>query len=146
DYAHTPDSLEKILNLAARISSGRRIVVFGCGGERDRTKRPIMGRIGTHLADYAVFTSDNPRGEDPEAIIRDIAQGVAGATNFESKPDRRMAMERAISIARAGDIVVIAGKGHETYQVLGDRVEAFDDRIVAREVLRARRQGVEAAR
>ncbi len=146
DYAHTPDSLEKILNLAAQISAGRRIVVFGCGGERDRTKRPIMGQIGTHLADYAIFTSDNPRGEDPEAIIRDIEQGVAGATNFESQPDRRIAIERAISIARAGDIVVIAGKGHETYQVLGDRVEAFDDRIVAREVLRARHQGVEAAR
>jgi UDP-N-acetylmuramoyl-L-alanyl-D-glutamate--2,6-diaminopimelate ligase len=146
DYAHTPDSLEKILKLAVQISAGRRIVVFGCGGERDRTKRPIMGRIGTRLADYAIFTSDNPRGEDPEAIIRDIEQGVDGATNFESRPDRRIAIERAIAIARAGDIVVIAGKGHETYQVLGDRVEAFDDRAVAREVLRARRRGVEAAR
>jgi UDP-N-acetylmuramoyl-L-alanyl-D-glutamate--2,6-diaminopimelate ligase len=146
DYAHTPDSLEKILKLAKQISAGRRIVVFGCGGERDRTKRPIMGRIGTRLADYAIFTSDNPRGEDPDAIIRDIEQGIDGATNFESLPDRRSAIERAISIARAGDIVVIAGKGHETYQVLGDRVEAFDDRAVAREVLRARRQGVEATR
>jgi UDP-N-acetylmuramoyl-L-alanyl-D-glutamate--2,6-diaminopimelate ligase len=146
DYAHTPDSLEKILKLAGQISAGRRIVVFGCGGERDRTKRPIMGRIGTRLADYAIFTSDNPRGEDPDAIIRDIEQGVNGATNFETHPDRRIAIERAIAIARAGDIVVIAGKGHETYQVLGDRVEAFDDRAVAREVLRAWRRGVEAAR
>lgn len=144
DYAHTPDSLEKILKLAEQISSGRRIVVFGCGGERDRTKRPIMGRIGTRLADFAIFTSDNPRGEDPEAIIRDIEQGVDGAANFESLVDRRAAIERALAIARPGDILVIAGKGHETYQVLSDRVEAFDDRAIAREVLRARYRGVEA--
>jgi UDP-N-acetylmuramoyl-L-alanyl-D-glutamate--2,6-diaminopimelate ligase len=146
DYAHSPDSLEKILRLAAQTSSGRRIVVFGCGGERDRTKRPIMGRIGTHLADYAIFTSDNPRGEDPDSIIREIETGVQGDTNFESIPDRRAAIERAIALARSGDIVVIAGKGHETYQILGGRVEAFDDREVAREVLRAQRGGVEARR
>ena len=145
DYAHSPDSLEKILRLAGQISAGRRIVVFGCGGERDRTKRPIMGRIGTHLADYAIFTSDNPRGEDPDAIIREIETGVEGARNFASIADRRAAIERGIAMAHSGDVVVIAGKGHETYQILGVRVEAFDDRAVAREVLRARR-GVEARR
>jgi UDP-N-acetylmuramoyl-L-alanyl-D-glutamate--2,6-diaminopimelate ligase len=142
DYAHSPDSLEKILRLAAQISPGRRIVVFGCGGERDRTKRPIMGRLGTTLADYAVFTSDNPRGEDPEGIIREIEAGVDAATNFESVADRRAAIERGIALAGPGDVVVIAGKGHETYQILGGRVEAFDDREVAREVLRARQSGV----
>jgi UDP-N-acetylmuramoyl-L-alanyl-D-glutamate--2,6-diaminopimelate ligase len=146
DYAHSPDSLEKILKLAAQISRGRRIVVFGCGGERDRTKRPVMGHIGTHLADYAIFTSDNPRGEDPGAIIREIEAGVMGATNFESIPDRRVAIERGIALARPGDVVVIAGKGHEAYQILGGRVEAFDDREVAREILRARRGGVGARR
>jgi UDP-N-acetylmuramoyl-L-alanyl-D-glutamate--2,6-diaminopimelate ligase len=139
DYAHSPDSLDKILRLAAQITSGRRIVVFGCGGDRDRTKRPIMGRIGTELADHAIFTSDNPRTEDPAAIIREIEGGVDGAKNFESIPDRRRAIERGIALARPGDVVVIAGKGHETYQILGDRTVPFDDRLVAREVLRAQR-------
>ena len=138
DYAHSPDSLEKILHLAAQVSTGRRIVVFGCGGDRDRTKRPIMGRIATRLADYAVFTSDNPRSEDPAAIIRDIEQGAGGADNRESIPDRRAAIARGIALARPGDIVVIAGKGHETYQIIGDQVGPFDDREVAREALRAR--------
>jgi len=146
DYAHSPDSLEKILKLAAQITTGRRIVIFGCGGERDRTKRPIMGQIGTRLADHAIFTSDNPRREDPDAIIREIEAGVVGVANFESIADRRGAIERGIALAGPGDIVVIAGKGHETYQILGDRVEAFDDRQVAREVLRSRRGGVEARR
>jgi len=141
DYAHSPDSLEKILRLAKQISSGRRIVVFGCGGDRDRTKRPIMGRIGTQLADHAIFTSDNPRGEEPGAIIREIESGVDGAQNFETLPDRRRAIERGIALARPGDIVVIAGKGHETYQIIGDRAEPFDDREIAREVLRAGRGG-----
>jgi UDP-N-acetylmuramoyl-L-alanyl-D-glutamate--2,6-diaminopimelate ligase len=146
DYAHSPDSLEKILKLAAQISGGRRIVVFGCGGERDRTKRPIMGRIGTCLAAYALFTSDNPRAEDPDLIIREIETGVDGATNFEGIPDRRAAIERGIALAGPGDVVVIAGKGHETYQIFADRIDAFDDREVAREVLRARRGEIEATR
>jgi UDP-N-acetylmuramoyl-L-alanyl-D-glutamate--2,6-diaminopimelate ligase len=145
DYAHSPDSLEKILRLAAGVSQGRCIAVFGCGGERDRTKRPIMGRIGTQLADYAVFTSDNPRGENPEAIIREIEAGAAGAGNFESIPDRRAAIARGIALARPGDVVVIAGKGHETYQIQGGRAEAFDDRQVAREALRARQGEAGAA-
>jgi UDP-N-acetylmuramoyl-L-alanyl-D-glutamate--2,6-diaminopimelate ligase len=144
DYAHSPDSLEKILRLAAQVSRGRRIVVFGCGGDRDRTKRPIMGRIGTQLADYAVFTSDNPRGENPLAIIREIEAGATGARNFESIPDRWRAIERGIALAQPGDVVVIAGKGHETYQIQGERIQAFDDREVAREVLRARQEGVGA--
>ncbi|HLW46440.1 MAG TPA: UDP-N-acetylmuramoyl-L-alanyl-D-glutamate--2,6-diaminopimelate ligase [bacterium] len=138
DYAHTPDSLEQVLRLAAGIASGRRIVVFGCGGDRDRTKRPIMGRIGTTLADYAVFTSDNPRSENPEAILREIESGVGGARNYSREADRRRAIEEAIALARPGDVVVIAGKGHETYQIVGDQVIDFDDRAVAREVLRAR--------
>jgi UDP-N-acetylmuramoyl-L-alanyl-D-glutamate--2,6-diaminopimelate ligase len=142
DYAHTPDSLEKVLRLAADIASGRRIVVFGCGGERDRTKRPVMGRIGTELADFAIFTSDNPRGEDPVAIIREIEQGAV-AGRYESIPDRRRAIERALALAGPGDVVVIAGKGHETYQIVGDQVLEFDDRAVAREILRARRAGGE---
>ncbi len=136
DYAHTPDSLEKVLHLAGELGTGRRLVVFGCGGERDRTKRPVMGRIATQLADYAIFTSDNPRGEDPAAIIREIEAGVPGARNYESEPDRRRAIERGIVLARPGDVLVIAGKGHEAYQILGDRVIDFDDRDVAREVLR----------
>lgn len=139
DYAHTPDSLEKVLRLAGELAGGQRLVVFGCGGDRDRTKRPIMGRIATDLADYAVFTSDNPRSEDPGAIIREIEAGVPGRRNFESEPDRRRAIERAISLARPGDVLVIAGKGHETYQILEDRVVEFDDRAVAREILSQRR-------
>ncbi len=138
DYAHTPDSLEKVVRLAGEIGTGRRLVVFGCGGERDRTKRPVMGRIATQLADYAIFTSDNPRGEDPDAIIREIEAGVPEARNFESEPDRRRAIERVIALARPGDVVVIAGKGHEPYQILADRVVEFDDRQVARDVLRER--------
>jgi len=141
DYAHTPDSLEQVLRLSSEISPGRRIVVFGCGGDRDRTKRPIMGRIGTTLADYAFFTSDNPRSEDPEAILREIEAGVPGARNFTSEADRRLAIEQAVALARPGDVVVIAGKGHETYQIVGDQVIDFDDRAVAREVLRARCAG-----
>lgn len=138
DYAHTPDSLEKVLRLAGEIGGGRRVAVFGCGGDRDRTKRPIMGRIATTLADYTVITSDNPRSEDPLAIIREIEAGAVG-TGFETEPDRRRAIERGIALARPGDVVVIAGKGHETYQILRDRTVAFDDRQVAREILRTRK-------
>ncbi len=140
DYAHTPDSLEKVLRLAQEIGTARRIVVFGCGGDRDRTKRPIMGRIATTCADYTIFTSDNPRSEDPVAIIREIEAGAVGAGTFETEPDRRRAIARGIALARPGDVVVIAGKGHETYQILGDRIVEFDDRQVAREILR-KKQG-----
>ena len=100
-----------------------------------------MGRIGTDLADHAVFTSDNPRSEEPEAILREIEAGVPGRSNFETEPDRRRAIVRALALARPGDVVVIAGKGHEPYQILRDRTIAFDDREVAREALRAQRRG-----
>ena len=131
DYAHTPDGLENVLGSAREITSGRLICVFGCGGDRDRSKRPLMGRVARRLADVALVTSDNPRSEDPEAIIAQIMDGVP----MESEPDRRAAIERAVGMARAGDVVVIAGKGHEQGQQFADRTLPFDDRTVAREAL-----------
>src|SRR5437764_2157357 len=131
DYAHTPDGLENVLRSAREITSGRLICVFGCGGDRDRGKRPLMGRVARRLADVALVTSDNPRSEDPEAIIAEIMDGIP----MESEPDRRAAIERAVGLARAGDVVVIAGKGHEQGQQFADRTLPFDDRTVAREAL-----------
>lgn len=127
DYAHTPDALAKVLTEARNLTHGRLICVFGCGGDRDPTKRPKMGQAATEIADWTVITSDNPRSEDPEAII---AQIVAGAVpgRYEVEPDRRTAIRRAIAEAGPGDVVVIAGKGHETYQILADRTIHFDDR------------------
>jgi UDP-N-acetylmuramoyl-L-alanyl-D-glutamate--2,6-diaminopimelate ligase len=133
DYAHTPDSLENVLRTARHLAQRRVICVFGCGGDRDRGKRPVMGRIGTELADLAIVTSDNPRGEEPEAIIAEI---LAGAGEAEVEPDRREAIARAIGEAAEGDVVVIAGKGHEQGQQFADRTIPFDDREVAREALR----------
>jgi len=134
DYAHTPDSLENALTAARELDSGRVICVFGCGGDRDREKRPVMGRIAGELADLAIVTSDNPRSEDPRAIIDAI---VAGAEmELEVVPDRRGAIARAIEEARPGDVVLIAGKGHEQGQEFRDRTVPFDDRAVAREALR----------
>lgn len=139
DYAHTPDALERVLDTARRLTPGRLGVVFGAGGDRDRTKRPIMGRIAGRLADRAWLTSDNPRSEDPPAIIEEIAAGLARPPRegFARVPDRREAIRQAIAWARAGDTVVIAGKGHETYQIVGGQVLPFDDRLVAREFLAA---------
>ena len=134
DYAHTDDALEKVLNSAREITTGRLIVVFGCGGERDRTKRPAMGAIAAHGADYAVVTSDNPRSEDPMAIIAEIEKGMEGG-HYLVIPDRREAIRAALAEARKGDTVVIAGKGHETYQTIGMESHPFDDRVVARELL-----------
>ncbi|HEX3331914.1 MAG TPA: UDP-N-acetylmuramoyl-L-alanyl-D-glutamate--2,6-diaminopimelate ligase [Gaiellales bacterium] len=131
DYAHTPDGLENVLHSAREITAGRLICVFGCGGDRDRGKRPLMGRVARRLADIALVTSDNPRSEDPEAIIAEIMDGIP----MESEPDRRAAIERAVGLARAGDVVVIAGKGHEQGQQFADRTLPFDDRTVAREAL-----------
>jgi UDP-N-acetylmuramoyl-L-alanyl-D-glutamate--2,6-diaminopimelate ligase len=149
DYAHTPDALERVLETARRLTPGRLGVVFGAGGDRDRTKRPIMGRIAGTLADRAWLTSDNPRSEDPPAIIEEIAAGVVPSPRegFAREPDRREAIRAAIDWARAGDTVVIAGKGHETYQIIGREVLPFDDRVVAREALagRGRRSGGGAA-
>ena len=129
DYAHTPDALENILTAVRDFTAGRVICLFGCGGDRDRTKRPQMGAIAGSLADVAVVTSDNPRTEEPEAIIRDILPGLEGtAAEVVVEPDRRAAIRRALSLAEPGDTVVLAGKGHETYQEVGTRVLHLDER------------------
>jgi UDP-N-acetylmuramyl-tripeptide synthetase len=134
DYAHTPDSLENVLTTARELTSGRLICVFGCGGDRDREKRPIMGRIAAELADVPIVTSDNPRSEDPGAIIDEILAGIDG--DAEIIQDRRSAIAHAIETAEPRDVVVIAGKGHEQGQQFRDRTVPFDDREVAREALR----------
>jgi UDP-N-acetylmuramoyl-L-alanyl-D-glutamate--2,6-diaminopimelate ligase len=135
DYSHKPGALEHVLRTARELASGRVLCVFGCGGDRDRAKRPLMGRIAADLADLAIVTSDNPRSEDPDAIIAEV---VAGAPDrLEVEPDRRAAIERALEAAGPGDVVVIAGKGHEQGQEIGDTVLPFDDREVAREALRS---------
>jgi UDP-N-acetylmuramoyl-L-alanyl-D-glutamate--2,6-diaminopimelate ligase len=139
DYAHTDDALEKVLSAIRAVSPGSRLhCVFGCGGDRDRTKRPRMGRAAERLADRVFITSDNPRTEEPAAIIEDVVRGLERPRDAVIEPDRRRAIERAIEEARAGDILLIAGKGHETYQIVGDRTIPFDDREVAREAIRAR--------
>ena len=135
DYAHTPDSLDNVLRAAREFARGRVLVVFGAGGDRDRGKRPLMGKIAVDRADLVVVTSDNPRSENPLAIIEDILQG-SGA-NVEIDPDRRTAISRAIELAEPGDVVVIAGKGHEQGQEVDGKKLPFDDRVVAREALRA---------
>ncbi|MFZ0091942.1 MAG: UDP-N-acetylmuramoyl-L-alanyl-D-glutamate--2,6-diaminopimelate ligase [Solirubrobacteraceae bacterium] len=135
DYAHTPDSLENVLRAARELSDGRLHVVFGCGGDRDRGKRPVMGEIARRLADRVIVTSDNPRSEDPEAIIAEILDGAGRDVSHDA--DRRTAIAAAIADAAAGDVVVIAGKGHEQGQEFHDgRKIAFDDVTVAREILR----------
>jgi len=137
DYAHTPDELENVLRTAKSLTKNRLIAVFGCGGDRDRGKRPIMGGIGAELADLVVVTSDNPRSEDPDSIIEMVLEGIPDPEKSRAtvRPDRREAIETAIGMAQAGDVVVIAGKGHEDYQIFADRTIHFDDREVAREVL-----------
>ena len=138
DYAHTPDSLENVLREARKlVPDGKRlVVVFGCGGDRDRGKRPLMGGIARNLADVAIVTSDNPRSEDPDAIIDEIVAGAdTGAAQLIVQVDRRLAIERAVELAGPGDIVVIAGKGHERGQDHNGVISPFDDREVARDVL-----------
>ncbi|MEE0845550.1 MAG: UDP-N-acetylmuramoyl-L-alanyl-D-glutamate--2,6-diaminopimelate ligase [Eggerthellaceae bacterium] len=143
DYAHTPDALKKALGSIIALTPGRTICVFGCGGDRDASKRSIMGREALD-ADYAIVTSDNPRSEDPLAIIADIESGMtAGKGKYEVVPDRRSAIARALEIAQAGDSVLLAGKGHEDYQLVGDKVLHFDDREVAAEELERRFGGEE---
>ena len=151
DYSHTPDALENALCALRELSDRRIICVFGCGGDRDRTKRPRMGAIAARWSDRVVVTSDNPRSEDPQAIIEEILPGLrtqglaqvnaeqlpafAAGKAFAAEPDRRRAIEAALRTAHAGDTVLIAGKGHETYQVIGSRTIHFDDREEAAAIL-----------
>ena len=132
DYAHTPDALERALDSLRQLTPGRLIVVFGCGGDRDRGKRPVMGRIAVAHADLAIVTSDNPRTEDPERIIDEIEAGMGGADHLRCT-DRRAAIRLALDAAREGDTVLLAGKGHETYQVVGTTKVPFDERDIVRE-------------
>ncbi len=153
DYAHTDDALKNLLETARPLASGRVITVFGCGGDRDRTKRPLMGAVAARLSDLVIITSDNPRSEDPGQIIEEVKRGIVPGsrtspggsavrtTPYLAIPDRKNAIERAVLQAAAGDLVLIAGKGHEKYQVIGDRTLPFDDVEVARGALARRRAG-----
>ena len=145
DYSHTPDSLEKALETARAMNPNHVIAVFGCGGDRDRTKRPIMGRIGAELADIPIVTSDNPRSENPDAIVAEVEEGVKqglkAGQHHEVIVNRREAIYRAVELAQENDIIVIAGKGHETYQILNDGTIHFDDREEARNAVRDLHRG-----
>ena len=136
DYAHTEDALKNILKTLRPLTKKRIIVVFGCGGERDKTKRPKMGRLASELSDYAIITSDNPRSEDPMEIIRDIKRGIK-KNNYSVMPQRLDAIRESLSLAKPGDIVLVAGKGHENYQILKDRSIPFDDREAVKECLKS---------
>jgi len=140
DYAHTPDGLENILKTGRQLTDKRLITVFGCGGDRDRTKRPLMGEIAAQFSDFCVVTSDNPRSEEPVAIIDDIVPGLNKVKNsrYAIIVDRREAIQHAIYLARPGDLVIIAGKGHETYQIIKDRILDFDDRKVVAEFIKGK--------
>ena len=136
DYAHTPDALEKLLVTARQLTTGDIVTVFGCGGDRDRGKRPVMGAIATRLSNIVVATSDNPRSEDPMEILEEIVPGLKqGPAPYQLQPDRREAIRSALALAHKGDVVVIAGKGHEDYQIVGTQVIHFDDRAVALELI-----------
>jgi UDP-N-acetylmuramoyl-L-alanyl-D-glutamate--2,6-diaminopimelate ligase len=156
DYAHTDDALKNLLETARPLATARVITVFGCGGDRDRTKRPLMGAVAARLSDLVIVTSDNPRSEEPARIIEEIQRGIVtpadriGAKGAKGTPsmaivDRREAIERAIREARPGDLVLIAGKGHEKYQVIGDKTLPFDDVEVARAALGRRRSGTKVS-
>ncbi|MDF2533395.1 MAG: UDP-N-acetylmuramoylalanyl-D-glutamate--2,6-diaminopimelate ligase, partial [Clostridia bacterium] len=137
DYAHSPDSLENILKSVRQYAKGNIITVFGCGGDREKEKRPIMGEVAGKLSDYCVVTSDNPRSEEPESIINQIEQGISSTNcDYICIENRRDAIKYALTIARNDDIVLLAGKGHETYQVLKDGTIHFDEREVIRELIR----------
>jgi UDP-N-acetylmuramoyl-L-alanyl-D-glutamate--2,6-diaminopimelate ligase len=146
DYAHTPQGIEELLSSVAPMCKGRKIIVFGCGGNRDRSKRPLMGRIASELADVVIITSDNPRGEEPKAIIDEILSGISPKMREKIivEADREKAIKLAVEMAREGDCLLIAGKGHETYQIFADRVIPFDDREVARRFIRERINGTHA--
>jgi len=145
DYAHTADALERVLKAARSMCEGRVIAVFGCGGDRDRTKRPLMGEVAAKYSDYFIITSDNPRSEDPWSIISEIEQGVEraypGKGKYDKIMDRREAISKAIEIAQEKDLVIVAGKGHESCQILRDRSIPFDDREVATACILSRRRG-----
>lgn len=136
DYAHTPQGLERLLRSVRSLCAGRVVTVFGCGGERDITKRPVMGRVASELSDVTIVTSDNPRHESPDAIIDAIVAGTVLGADVVREVDRRAAIARALDTARTGDVVVVAGKGHETTQTFAESVVAFDDREVVRELVR----------
>jgi UDP-N-acetylmuramoyl-L-alanyl-D-glutamate--2,6-diaminopimelate ligase len=137
DYAHTDDALRNVIAVARGLNPKRVITLFGCGGDRDRTKRPLMGQAAAQASDFVVLTSDNPRSEDPIAIMNDALVGIRRVdVPHVVEPDRAAAIARALKEAREGDLVILAGKGHETSQVLKNKTIPFDDRVVAREVLR----------
>jgi UDP-N-acetylmuramoyl-L-alanyl-D-glutamate--2,6-diaminopimelate ligase len=135
DFAHTEDALERTIQTARELTQGRVITVFGCGGDRDRGKRPRMGEVATRLSDRVIITSDNPRSEDPGAIIRDIEAGAV-RKNYLVEPDRKEAIRLAVQEARKGDLLLIAGKGHEEYQETGGKRQDFSDREVLQETIR----------
>jgi UDP-N-acetylmuramoyl-L-alanyl-D-glutamate--2,6-diaminopimelate ligase len=137
DYAHTEDALQNVIRTLRDLTTNKIIVVFGCGGDRDKIKRPKMGYAVSELADFAVITNDNPRSEDPQEIIEDIKKGIK-KDNYCVISERKEAIKKALSLAKSGDIVLVAGKGHENYQILKDRVVHFDDREVVRECLMSR--------
>lgn len=134
DYAHTPDGLENVLLSCKKLNPKKMITVFGCGGDRDKGKRPKMGKISSTLSDYTIITTDNPRSEDPKKIIQEIEAGIVGKS-YEIVVDRRQAITKALVEAREGNLVIIAGKGHETYQIVKDKKIYFDDREIVEEVL-----------
>lgn len=136
DYAHTPDALENIISSVRSFCKGKIITVFGCGGDRDKAKRPQMGRVAAELSDIVIVTSDNPRTEEPEEIIKDILNGIKKKKNIYSEINRRNAIKKAMQIAGENDIIILAGKGHETYQIFNDKKTEFDERKIISEILR----------
>ncbi|WP_322905742.1 UDP-N-acetylmuramoyl-L-alanyl-D-glutamate--2,6-diaminopimelate ligase [Paenibacillus campi] len=141
DYAHTPDGLDNVLSTIKEFAQQRIITVFGCGGDRDRTKRPLMGKVAAKYSDYTLITSDNPRTEDPAFILTEIEAGLQeqqiDTARYELIVDRRLAIQKAVEMAQPGDVLLIAGKGHETYQIIGQETIDFDDRLVAKEAIRS---------
>ena len=142
DFAYTDESLNRALDTVTPFKKGRTVVVFGCGGQRDRTKRPLMGHTACTRADYVFLTNDNPRCEEPKKIFNDILQGMKGASNYELVPDRAEAIRRALSSAQKNDIVIIAGKGHEDYQIIGTEKKHFSDQETVRAFLHGRKRNV----
>ncbi len=140
DYAHTDDALKNVLEALRPLASGRLITVFGCGGDRDRTKRPLMGDVAVRMSDYVIVTSDNPRSEEPQRIALDIEVGIrrTGLSHYEVVLDREQAIRKAVGLAKPGDVVLVAGKGHETYQIFKDRTVDFDDRVAVQQALSGR--------